>query len=272
MYYSQDKLEKLQKDLIGILDYVKDICEKNKLQYLLIGGTALGARRHEGFIPWDDDIDIGLPRDDYEKLLIILRKNEDNFVLQDENNEPNYFCPFAKVRKLGTVFKEKISLGLYKNNGIYIDIFPIDFLSSRSSFKTIFRICNIKLLNHALRFRYCKSSYYEASLIKIIIHWALYLPFIFISRKQILKLLKINMTSQNMNIKKYAANLAGTNKILNEIMDYRTMFPVEKIKFGENLYSCPRDIDQYLYNLYGDFMKLPPKEKRRTHEPLEIKL
>ena len=68
-----------------------------------------------------------------------------------------------------------------------------------------------------------------------------------------------------MNIKKYAANLAGTNKIRNEIMDYRTMFPVEKIKFGENLYSCPRDIDQYLYNLYGDFMKLPPKEKQVTH-------
>ena len=133
MDYSEERLKKLHLILLELLEYVDSICKQNNLQYLLIGGTALGARRHRGFIPWDDDIDIGLPREDYEKLLGILKSRNDGYSVQDETNEDNYFCPFAKLRKNGTIFCEKISQGLYKNNGIYIDIFPIDTMNDCSS-------------------------------------------------------------------------------------------------------------------------------------------
>ena len=271
MYYTDEKLRQLQNALVEILEYVKRVCEQNDLQYLLIGGTALGAKRHEGFVPWDDDIDIGLPRSDYEKLVTILRKQNNGYILQDEYNEPNYFCPFVKVRKEGTIFKEKISVGLYKNNGIYIDVFPIDTLSSRSSLKTIISMWNIKLLNHALRFRYCRSIYNRGAMLSKLKDWVLYIPFALIPRDCLLNMLKKNMTAQNKEEKKYAANFAGTNKIEKEIMDYSTFFPVREIMFEGHLYPCPRDIDVYLRNLYGDFMKLPPIEKRKTHEPLELK-
>ena len=77
MHYSEEQWKQLHKVLLEILEYVDIICKQNNLQYLLIGGTALGARRHGGFIPWDDDVDIGVPRGDYERLLMILKTKKD---------------------------------------------------------------------------------------------------------------------------------------------------------------------------------------------------
>lgn len=101
-------LTQLHKTLVEILDYVVKICEENGLQYFVAYGSALGAYRHEGFIPWDDDIDIVLPRKDYEKLAKILKEsNNEKYFYQDETNEKNYFLLFAKVRKNGTKFVER---------------------------------------------------------------------------------------------------------------------------------------------------------------------
>lgn len=102
-------LNKLHLTLVEILDYVCKICDENNLQYFIAYGTALGAYRHQGFIPWDDDIDIALPRNDYEKLINILKKdNSGKYSCQNETNEKNYFLIFSKIRKNGTIFIERI--------------------------------------------------------------------------------------------------------------------------------------------------------------------
>lgn len=271
MNYSKEQLEQLQQILLEILKYVDSVCKQNNLHYLLIGGTALGARRHNVFIPWDDDVDIGLPREDYEKLLTILKKKKDGYSIQDETTEKNYFCPFAKLRKDGTIFKEKISHGLYKNNGIYIDIFPIDTLSSCSSVDAKITLGKVKILNYVLRYRYCRELYCSGTKLRSLLNWIAYIPFVFLSRDYLIKKLKNNMVHQNKKAKRYAANLAGTNKIEKEIMTYDTFFPVKEYEFEGDMYPCPNQMDQYLRNLYGDFMVLPPLEKRKTHEPLELK-
>ena len=121
-----NKLGKLHETLLEILDYVVSVCEENGLQYVLVYGTALGAYRHKGFIPWDDDLDIALPRKDYEKLIEIMKKSEQKkYLIQNESNEKRYYLPFSKVRKAGTLFAESIAQGMYSNNGIFIDIFPL---------------------------------------------------------------------------------------------------------------------------------------------------
>ncbi|MCI8352318.1 MAG: LicD family protein [Clostridia bacterium] len=102
-------LEKLHSNLVEILDYVCKVCDENNLQYFIAYGTALGAYRHQGFIPWDDDVDIALPRNDYEKLLNLLKdSNYDKYSCQNETNEKNYFLVFSKIRKNGTIFIERI--------------------------------------------------------------------------------------------------------------------------------------------------------------------
>ena len=265
-----EKIEELHKTLLEMLEYIDDICEQNRLQYLLVGGSALGAKRHSGFIPWDDDIDIGLPRKDYDKLISLLKEREGKYSIQDEHNENKYFCPFVKLRKNGTVFKEKISIGLYENNGIYIDIFPIDTLEECYSLKTKICLLKIKLLNHALRFRYCRSAY-RKSIVVYIKNWIIYIPFFAYSRNTLLRKLRKSMVAQNEKEQKYAANLAGTNKLEKEIMEYGVFFPTKRLEFEGRFFPCPNDIDKYLTNLYGNYMELPPESERRTHEPLELK-
>ena len=87
-------LDKLHFVLVEILDYFVSICEKNNLRYFLVYGTALGAYRHKGFIPWDDDLDVAMPRKDYQKFLEIMQHTNDDYILQNEGNENNWFLSF----------------------------------------------------------------------------------------------------------------------------------------------------------------------------------
>lgn len=120
-------LQDLHKVEIEILDEIDRICRKNNINYCLVGGTLLGAVRHGGFIPWDDDLDVAMPRNDYEKFIDVC-KNElsDDFYLHSIETDKTYWLPFIKIRKKYTIFEEKNIAGLGCKTGIYVDIFPLD--------------------------------------------------------------------------------------------------------------------------------------------------
>ncbi|MFK2244514.1 phosphorylcholine transferase LicD [Bacteroides fragilis] len=117
-------LRKQQERMFEMLCVIDDICVKNEINYWLSGGTLLGAVRHGGFIPWDDDLDIQLMKDDYNKLLGLLKTElPEQYQLQTSKTDRNYFARYAKVRDVNSLLEDSdYTLG-YKYKGIFIDIF-----------------------------------------------------------------------------------------------------------------------------------------------------
>lgn len=123
-----DKLRRLQLAELEILDELIRICRAHELRYYLTGGSLLGAIRHEGFIPWDDDIDVALPREDYDRFAVLCSRELDGrFFYQSPETDPGYFLSYAKLRMNGTEIYEPRFRDSRFHKGIYIDLFPLDF-------------------------------------------------------------------------------------------------------------------------------------------------
>ena len=120
-------LHRLHNVELEIMDEIHRICTKNNISYFLDSGSALGAIRHGGFIPWDDDMDIGLLREDYNRFIEIAKKElSDGFALQTFQNDANYYKLSAKIHKIGTFYPEEDAED-YKYQCIFVDVFPFDF-------------------------------------------------------------------------------------------------------------------------------------------------
>ena len=126
--YSQEQLQKMQEVELDLFKAFIEVCEKLQLKYYLLGGTLLGAVRHKGFIPWDDDIDVGMPRKDYE---IFIQKAQDllpeHYFVQNCYTDGKLPMAFCKIRNSNTTFIETSVKDFKINHGIFIDIFPLDY-------------------------------------------------------------------------------------------------------------------------------------------------
>ena len=272
--YSQKNLDRLHETLLEIFLYVKGVCEENGLEYAIIAGTALGAVRHKGFIPWDDDLDIALRREDYEKLCKILKESgDDRYILQDITNEEGYFLPFVKVRKKGTLFVEKMYADVYREKGAFIDIFSLDEVREPGSLAFKLRLIRIKFYLHALMFRAARTYYKEhRSRARYLLDLLAYIPFAGASNKTLLDRAEKLIKKDNGKGGRYLLNFASTYKLSKEIFLKESLFPCRLYAFEGHKVSSYRDMEAYLRSLYGDYMELPPEDKRHSHEPLELKL
>ena len=134
MDITNDQLQQLKRIELAMLDEFVRICDANGIDYFLSGGTCLGAARHKGFIPWDDDIDVGMLREDYDRFAQACKTElSDGFIFQDMNTEPNCGLVFGKIRKKGTVYSETYSSHIAMSQGVWIDIFPYDRVSNDST-------------------------------------------------------------------------------------------------------------------------------------------
>ena len=264
---------RLHETLVEILDYVVSVCEVNGLRYFLVYGSALGAYRHQGFIPWDDDLDIGLPRNDYEKFLEIMRKQpSDLYRIQNDETEEKYYLTFSKVRKQGTVFMESIAQGMYHDNGIFVDIFPLDYIVDKRSLRHRIKEYVISYLNHILRYAGYKNAYAnKCSKVKHILEHIICFPAYIFPKKWLTNMLKrLNKGKCKEADAQYFIEYGDLRYRWAQPVEY--YLPEKKMMFCGKEYNVPGQIEKYLSSTYGeDYMQLPPEEERVTHLPVELK-
>ncbi|WP_275450129.1 LicD family protein [Thermoclostridium stercorarium] len=248
------------------------ICDKYNINYFIIGGTLLGAIRHKGFIPWDDDLDIGMTRDDYNKFMDVASKElGDEYILQTFFTEENTPFYFAKVRKKNTKFIEEYCKDLDINHGIFIDIFPYDnipddkklrdkqqrkvnFWSQLFIAKSVKGISNME---NSLKGKIKKMA-------RMFLHYFLK-P---VSKNYLF--LKLDAACQEYNNVK--CKMKSFVKYPYLMIPSEDLINLERVEFEGIYVNCPGHPRDYLKHHYGDFMKLPLKEKRVGHRPYKLEV
>ncbi len=253
-----DEVKSIQ---LKILEYIDATLRENQIPYWLAYGTLLGSIRHKGYIPWDDDIDIIIPRNYYDKAIAMLNSNSNRYKTLTMDNTKGYFYLFAKTTDTFTHIVEK-DLEEIDELGIYVDIFPLDYLpfDEKEYAKHVNKIFRLRSLiycsllnNHQLKTSsmgiVCKSLIGKL-----------------LGRKRLMKRVDVICRQYSKNNKGYIADIVGTTnkdrKIPPEVFN-ETVYG----EFEGKMYPIPAGYKEYLSYIYGDYMELPPEEKRvLTHD------
>ena len=263
------QLEELKQIELRILKQIHDICAQQGFRYFLVGGTLLGAIRHNGFIPWDDDIDIGMPRTDYERFIDYCSSNAVPFKVICNRLNKNYGYLFAKAMAPDTVLVEKMGNRYDVELGVFVDIFPIDGLgdtldeAAANLNKTRF---NRELLVAANWKKFSRSKtrtiYYEP------IRFVFYCMSRMSSFQKLIRKINSKYDVDGFDKRNYVGCVCGSyrNK---EIVEREVFSEYIDVPFEDAIFKCPKSFDKYLSNIYGNYMQLPPEEKRGTHHSFD---
>ena len=249
---------------LEILTAFKRLCEKHNLYYVLAGGTLLGAVRHQGFIPWDDDIDVLMPRPDYERLCQLIREHAIEFPPYLEARcwftEPHMNIPFLKIVDLRTLVKENYMMG---DEHLWIDIFAMD--GSTENDRNLKKQFDQSILLRKILFkkqtRPGTGKTRFRSVAKAILRTILK-P---IDAKWLCQKIEQTATRYRFDNCRFIAGVQWGYGPQERIDRMSWMIPVE-VAFEDQLFNAPSNYHEYLHNLYGDYMQLPPVEKRVVHE------
>lgn len=251
---------------LEMLKYIDEICTNNNLRYYAAYGTLLGAIRHQGFIPWDDDIDLYMPRSDFDKFQRIVKADNTYYNVISMLNTSSYYQPFAKLSDFRTVLIENNEPKEY-DQGVYIDIFILDSLpSDKKKAKRAKKKCHrYMILTYSLADNGFPKDKRGIVLLKSIFVWA-YIKVILLLGKQ---------DSIKMKYEKAAKKYDYNNSIIcfpecpfyTELYSKSTFEKYKTATFEDMTVRVPNNYKECLVQCYGDYMTLPPEEQRvATHQ------
>jgi len=237
----EEEVAKAQKVMLSILVEFERICSKYQLTYWLDYGTLLGAVRHKGFIPWDDDLDVSMPREDYEKFLQVSSKELDTkYFLQNKQTDKSIYIHYTKIRDKHSTFIEDHEVGktISYQQGIFIDIFPVNFIDSSFSNELTYTL--FKKIAKIFNNRYLSIDHIAKPLIAF--------------------------TNSYHDIKNPTV-VRGAEKMSDDLhIDKKHIFPLEECMFENLSFTIPSASAKYLKLLYGDtYLVLPPVNLRKRH-------
>ena len=252
------ELKNCERDMLA--EFVR-ICDKHGIKYFVQGGTLLGTVRHGGFIPWDDDVDVSLHRDDYEKFLAVAGKElPDYYFLQTKDTDPEYPNNFAKIRDSRTAFIESSAKNLNINHGAYIDIFPLDNYPTGKKAKI-----------YELKKRLLTQRIYKA----------FYMPHMSFIAKIFTMLTVLLFPSLKGAVdkrEKLFKSVPHSDRVVNnsgawldkEIIPREWVQNTIKMEFEGITVNVSDRYDEWLTYVYGDYMSLPPENERVGHHYVDI--
>ena len=259
-------LRQLQLTELEILCVIDEFCKKYEIKYSLYAGTLLGAVRHKGFIPWDDDLDIFMSRENYNKFLKFWKKHPvGGYLLQNKEIEPDFTQSFSKVRKDNTTFLQKGEEHLTYHKGIFVDIFPVDRIPNGALKRKIYQL-NCMYYQLLTREFVPPTSNAFVKCISLTILGFTSKKKREKKRKRILR--KITRYNSDSGLSTVATEIVRTIKTP---LPANLMDEFVEIEFEKRKLSSVKKWDEYLTLKYGDYMQLPPEEDRTwRHVPLKI--
>lgn len=271
MSFDNNTLRRLQMSQLAIMKDIDDFCREHHITYSLYAGSLLGAVRHQGFIPWDDDLDICMPRADYDRFIRLWTEKADpRYLLQNKDNTPAFTQSFTKIRKFDSNFytdydKVVSAYGNYYHTGIFVDIFPVDRIPDGAVSRKLFMA--------------------ELMLYQLMIHE--FVPSNTSMPVRIGSSIILNLIPKNMrvNLRRFLLKQIGKHNtnahmrmVTTETLDAARQIYSNDIfancidlPFEDTEFQCIADWDQMLRVKFGDYLQLPPEDDRAwKHLPLEI--
>lgn len=263
----RETLARVQPVLLEILEEIDRVCRENHIRYTLYRGTLLGAIRHGGFIPWDDDLDVAMLREDYEKFRKIApQKLGEKFCFQDWHTDRLYALPFGKVRRRNTVYLEAKSRRL-EENGLYVDVYPLDYAPEEPREQS--RLA--RTLLHLYRLKLMKSGYTpwkegtQTLWKKRLGYLAYQAGALFVSQEQLIEKYDALVASVPRSGRLYEQSA------LPHVFYFDSDWHAQTAEFSfcGKSFPGPQAADQVLTTLYGDYMVLPPEDRRENRHQIQ---
>ena len=248
--------EHLQSVILMIMKDIDLFCRNNNIDYYLFAGTALGAKRHGGFIPWDDDLDIALTPKNYEKFVALAREyfNDEKYYFQE--GEVDWPEHFSKIRLKGSHIREKgeYYLGPEKD-GIYVDVFRVDYASPHKLDRMIQYFWGKIWVTYNQKAKgYCSRSLIKKIILTIssLLKW-----------EPLYRFVKGRYLKYNDTPTEWIADVLGRTRWKTAFMPAKYYGVPTEVNFAGERFYAPENLHEYLNWYYGDYMQLPPLEKRK---------